>query len=1339
MKPRILYLNQVVLRPANVEIDRLVASIALSSKAVVEQPLLQIEKYENEVYKLMMLIQSEASGATIQQIMGSIKESLDKSRATKEERCGKLSKWINGIDTKNTYETAIQYRNDGTCEWVLGMPAFLEWKQVREAAEIVQGTNEPEEKKVESVTSGADAKLLWINGPAGFGKTFLSARVIQHLKETAISPVAYFFSVADNQMTRDPYAILRSWLTQILEQDERAIMVMEQAYKSRENEQHLTQAGLWKLFSSIGAAIEDCIFIIDGFDECTDIDTGVRYHRNDPRAYFLRDMLESLSETRSRVLVVSRNVPDIDEYLAHDSQYATTGVKRFEYNITASDTTEDVKKFSETIVNNKLAKKKEGLRQKIASEAAQRSEGMFLWIKLLEKEISSGQNEKQLTRTVKDMPSGISEAYSRELEKISKLPKDDREQALMILRWTLFAIRPLKVKELAEAIVVSGEDEFEAYPEDDLPDAWEEGAFVDEDYVHEMILGKCGSLLQLRSSNADVPLQDHTVHFVHFSVKEYLTNLHTMKDEPEYEQDQPWILKLGFKDADTEENRLSEICLRYLTLDVFDNELVSDVEKYPFLSYASWAWYFHSYQDKAAPPPHHIITKTHRAFDPDISSWKVWTPVMEVNLPDPVPQENPGNEGNESPSEDNNNDPTRDKISLDDIPNPIYYASLLGLTDVVKWLQEKGLDSSRGGGRFGFPLQAAVVRNNKEVVKNLITYNVNPSQQGGLFGAAITAAASLSNIEIVKILLEAGADINFANHRRWTALHFAANRGDRAIVQYLLDNGAEVNSEAEANITATALMLACYFGHTGTVSVLLKAGADVMQLQNGALEQAIISGHNEIIEMLLQTGRCDPNGLFSRNWGALHVTTNSPVLTKMLLEAGADPTLLDSSNWTALHYAGYHGNVDVIKILLEGGKIDASGCKPDKGDEVNHQVLTPVQLAAAQGHVDALKELCKQGADLNQPTWSGYTTLLVAVEYGHMELLNAVLDMNVKFDCILEDSSESVFDLAERLENQEVMRLLVQRGAFRSEGWYLIDRTSDEQCEALSSLRMLVYDGDSQSLTKSSTELSKLPPFALEELLRIATARNHLPAVKMILENGAKVNDKDCSHRTALHIAARNLYEDIAEYLIDKGGNSSLSVEDKTGSTPIDLAATHGMKAKNFIQRHMDDLALHILRRDSHLAALSRGKDSNEVSPDEITPTKTREVLQGVWSGHYEYMNWEQGKKEDFSFKVLKASGASDNAVADDKLSETFSSSVFTCGGQDIPGKFEIYGFVDETAVIWFVKLYHGSAMPGWLYRGKLAMTDGQLVMKGTWGRNRKLWYGKFQLKPGELSNKKPE
>jgi hypothetical protein len=581
--------------------ERTLKSIGKTAKMMVEEPLLRIEKDEDAVYKLVSLVQNEISGVRLDDILRSIKQSVESFHASNEELCKRLSAWINGIDTKNTYETALQYRHDGTCEWVLELDSFRDWES-------------------------GDPRLLWIHGPAGFGKTFISARVIQHLKQGRTTPLSYFFCVADNQLTRDPYAILRSWLAQILEQDPSVVSAMDSVHKARNKEQTLTHLGLWELFVAVGSAVEGCTFVMDGFDECIDIDTGARYHHDDPRNLFLRDLVSNLAKTKSRVLVVSRDVPDIREYLGEDASAGPrdSSVGRLEYAITAKDTTADVESFSEHMVNTKLPRKKAELRQKIAAQAAQRSEGMFLWIKLLEQEISPGQNAKQLVKAVTEMPLGISEAYSRELEKIIRLPPEEKDKAVMILRWTLFAIHPLQVKQLAEALVVSGE-QLDEYPDDDLPDCWCDG-FVDEDYTKEMILGRCGSLLQLRSTSPEQPLADHTVHFVHFSVKEYLSKF------SQSTATNRWAVDLGLGDPAVEEARLSNICLRYLTLSTFE-DVPPEVHVYPFLSYAAWAWYFHSFRDKPTPSQD-IMQRTQRAFNPATSSWRVWTPLMEAKLAD---------------------------------------------------------------------------------------------------------------------------------------------------------------------------------------------------------------------------------------------------------------------------------------------------------------------------------------------------------------------------------------------------------------------------------------------------------------------------------------------------------------------------------------------------------------------------------------------------------------------------------------------------------------------------------------------------------------------------------
>jgi hypothetical protein len=66
--------------------------------------------------------------------------------------------------------------------------------------------------------------------------------------------------------------------------------------------------------------------------------------------------------------------------------------------------------------------------------------------------------------------------------------------------------------------------------------------------------------------------------------------------------------------------------------------------------------------------------------------------------------------------------------------------------------------------------------------------------------------------------------------------------------------------------------------------------------------------------------------------------------------------------------------------------------------------------------------------------------------------------------------------------------------------------------------------------------------------------------------------------------------------------------------------------------------------------------------------------------------------------------------------------------GQDEVGRFQYHGFVDQDGAIWFVKPYKNH---GWLYCGRLDVEE--RVMRGTWGSNRKLWFGSFELRPKPL------
>lgn len=967
-----------------------------------------------------------------------------------------------------------------------------------------------------------------------------------------------------------------------------------------------------------------------------------------------------------------------------------------------------VELFSESMVKNKLPKKAGALRMKIAKEAAERSEGMFLWIKLLENEISPEQNAKELSQTVIEMPSGISEAYIREVEKIVQLSPKHQDKALKILRWILFAVRPLRVKELAEALIVSGNEEFHEYPHDLLPDAWTD-SFVDEDYVNGMILGRCGSLLELRSSFRDDSLADHTVHFVHFSVKEYLSSLAATD---------PLAGALGLVNATSEEIRLSKICLRYLTLDVF-KEIPPDTDIYPFLSYAAWAWYFHGYFRKPLPSQD-IAQWTQKVFDPSHSNWKVWTPVLEAELVDPEHQDwNLATVTSSSHSEetaDSSDEEGYEKLDpglipytpnesplLASVQNPIYYASLLGLREVLKWLEEQGLDYCCGGGRFGFPLQTAVTRNQVEVVTHLLDRHVDVSQKGGQYGSAVVAAAAVSTPEIVQILLDGGADVNSTDDRGWTAIHQASKRGSKEIVDILHDRGAQI--DAVTDFGSTAISLACRNGNADVVSILVSKGADLKLANKNdemPLHVAIMNKQEDLACTLLSEG-APIERRTSQGWTPLILASANACrqVCKKLLELKADVNFRFQYSWTILHQAVAARDTVIVKDLLEAGA-DVTHLDDDGS--------TPLHIAAINGDQEVMNLLLDYRASVEQAADGDFSVPFVAIHAGKLAGLELLLERGALVNCIHESSQATLFDTAMRMKYGDIAQFLVIHGCFQTRNATSTPTKLQPRVtvadQPKENIIMMAFSNDMEAI-KSLFQVKNgtvLPPDDLSEALCVAAACGFANIVTLLLENGTKASQRDVNGRTALHHAVYNNHKDVASILVEEG--ASLSVEDDIGSTPVDLAVSKGLEALSFIQHYIRDLTLSIKRRPS---LLEYTKDQGRATTSSI-----RKAISGTWEGHYEYLTWERDRKDSFSMMIP---APPEYGPVDDYC--TFSNE----DNENTVGKFQYYGFTDEKNVVWFVKLYEHH---GWLYRGQL---DPQFqTLRETWGVNRKLWFGIFEL-----------
>ena len=68
-----------------------------------------------------------------------------------------------------------------------------------------------------------------------------------------------------------------------------------------------------------------------------------------------------------------------------------------------------------------------------------------------------------------------------------------------------------------------------------------------------------------------------------------------------------------------------------------------------------------------------------------------------------------------------------------------------------------------------------------------------------------------------------------------------------------------------------------------------------------------------------------------------------------------------------------------------------------------------------------------------------------------------------------------------------------------------------------------------------------------------------LKMLKILIDYGLYLNQKDYKGRTPLYIAAMNNHKEICTYLLSKGGN--IFLKDKEGLSPLDAAGSPEMKS----------------------------------------------------------------------------------------------------------------------------------------------------------------------------------
>jgi len=258
---------------------------------------------------------------------------------------------------------------------------------------------------------------------------------------------------------------------------------------------------------------------------------------------------------------------------------------------------------------------------------------------------------------------------------------------------------------------------------------------------------------------------------------------------------------------------------------------------------------------------------------------------------------------------------------------------------------------------------------------------------GGVVASSATSevadAAMRGDREAVRAALARHADVNVARTDGSTALHWAVERDDLDMVDLLLRAGARVDARTREGVAP--LQLAATNGSAAIIVALLEADADpnaaLTPAGDTALMMAARTGKTDAIRVLLEGGA---NVNAKENWGGTTplmwaASEGHADAAGLLIAAGADVNAR-SHYVPAANGRGFEGRTPVANRTEDTPEEFASGW------------LTPLMLAAREGHLDVALALLGGGADVNAAAGDGKTALAIAIFNGHYELASTLVD-----------------------------------------------------------------------------------------------------------------------------------------------------------------------------------------------------------------------------------------------------------------------------------------------------------------------------------------------------------
>jgi len=405
-----------------------------------------------------------------------------------------------------------------------------------------------------------------------------------------------------------------------------------------------------------------------------------------------------------------------------------------------------------------------------------------------------------------------------------------------------------------------------------------------------------------------------------------------------------------------------------------------------------------------------------------------------------------------------------------------------------------------------------------------------------------------------------------------TSLLWAASRGDHDIVDYLITQGADINLPTQVPVE----------------------NANQKEHNYSPLDWAVKRGHIPTILRLMNAGAKANHSHNTLKGKTLDELIKNRNLSRIQILIKLNKTLLnqiDSDGYPPLHSAIGYGHIEIVRYLIdEGADLNIATASADTHKKIQYPNMTALDLAMECNHDPVAILLLEAGVNIPFAVNGKVHIIHIIAKHGRLDHVQKFIARNPELTHAKDKYNQTPLLWAASRGHADVVDYLVAQGADINIATQLPAVSARHEEDNRSPLDWAIKGGHASTiltLIKAGAKANHTHILINGKSLRQAIEDGDLNGVHLFIQcNKALLNVLDKSGYTPLHYAAYYGQLEIARYLVAEGADlntATLTHQDMkfSGMTAMDILLQN--------QNH-DPVAILLLEAGANISLATNGK-----------------------------------------------------------------------------------------------------------------------------------------------------